>query len=254
MDEFKKKFSDYYGYIEDIRQRLHGLVLLFMLFFVVGFFSAGPILKHIIGFFNLDSASLVTTSPFQFMELSMNVGAWFALACCFPFVIYHLYDFLKDGLNKKEKRYFFISLFLGLILFFMGFAYILGVLYFYLNAAAIINLSFGIKNIWDVGTFISQVVTAGFFFGIIFQFPIVLTMLIRLGIVNLDSLKQNRRFAIAGIFIVVGLIPPPDIISTLIEALPLVIIYELTLQANSLLRAEVKEEFVELEYQNATNL
>jgi len=262
IEALGKKFSDYYRYVEDVRERLRGVLLIFMVFFVAGFFSAGEILKYIIAFFKLDNASLVTTSPFQLMELSMNIGAWVGLVFCFPFIIYHLYDFFKPGLKKHEKKYFFVLLFVGCALFLMGFGYILAVLYFYLNAAAVINLSFGIKNIWDIGTFLSQVVTAGFFFGLIFQFPIVLTFLIRMGVVSLEALKKNRRYAIAGVFLIVGLIPPPDIISTIFEALPLIIIYELTIQMNSLFRRRAddhlttseKEGSIEMDYAHVANL
>jgi sec-independent protein translocase protein TatC len=245
MDELDKKFSQYYEYLDDIRQRLRGIMIAFMIFFVAGFFSSGEILKAIISFFKLDNASLVTTSPFQLMELSMNIGVWVGLIFCSPFLIYHLYAFFRDGLKKKEKKYFFVIITAGLGLFVAGFAYILAVLYFYLNAAAAINLSFGIKNIWDIGTFLTQVVTAGFFFGLIFQFPLVITLLIRLGIVSVKTLKSKRRYAIAGIFLVVGLIPPPDLISTFFEALPLIIIYEITIQVNSLFYARHKNPILE---------
>jgi len=151
---------------------------------------------------------------------------------CMPLFIYYAYDFLKDGLNKKEKKLFFVLLPIGLLLFIVGFAYSFTILYFYLNSVSSINLAFGIKNIWDISSFLSQVILASFFLGLVFQFPIVLTFLIRVGLIKVDYLREKRFYAFALMFIFVGFLPPPDIFSTIFQALPLIVIYQMTIWAN----------------------
>ena len=79
----------------------------------------------------------------------------------------------------------------------------------------------------------SQIILASTFLGLVFQFPIVLTFLIRIGLVKVAYLREKRTYAVAGMFIFVGFLPPPDIFSTIIQALPLIIIYELTIRVNS---------------------
>jgi sec-independent protein translocase protein TatC len=233
MEKFNEKFSGYYDYFENIRKRIFSLAVVFAVFFVAGFFEAGNILRMIMSVFNLRDATIVTTSPFQFLDLATKVGLYTGLIVCLPLLIYHLYDFLKDGLNRKEKRLFFVLLPIGLALFAAGFAYCFTILYFYINSVSALNLAFGIKNIWDVSSFMSQIILASVCLGLVFQFPIVLTFLIRVGLIKVSYLREKRFYAIAGIFIFVGFLPPPDIFSTILEALPLIVLYQMTIWVNS---------------------
>lgn len=232
MEKLNQTFLTYYDYIEEIRKRLYRIAIIFFIFFVIGFIKAGAILKWVISIFNLKDVAIVTTSPFQFLDLATKIGAYSGLLICMPFVIYYVYDFLKDGLSKREKKLFFVLLPAGLILFAMGFIYCFGILFFYLNTVSVLNLSFGIQNVWDINTFLSQVIIASTCFGLVFQFPIILTFLIRIGIVNIKTLRNNRLYVICGIFIFVGFLPPPEIFSTIIQAFPLIALYQLTLWGN----------------------
>lgn len=233
MERFNQIFSGYYDYFESIRKRIYVLAVFFFAFFIAGFFGAGYILRAAVGVFDLQNAVIVTTSPFQFLDLATKIGLYTGLIFCLPLLIYQMYDFLKDGLSGKEKRLFFFLLPVGLILFAVGFAYGYGILFFYLNSVSGINLAFGLKNMWDISTFLSQVILTSALLGLVFQFPIILTFLIRAGLFDTAYLRKKRRFAIAIIFIFVGFLPPPDIFSTILEALPLVLIYEMTIWANS---------------------
>ena len=235
MEELKRKFSDYYQYLEDIRRRLYRLVVVFIIFFIVGFFSSGQILKLIINLFKLENAAIVTTSPFQFLDLSMSVGIYTGLIICLPLLIYYLYGFLKDGLNRKEKKYFFVLLPIGLTLFWAGFVYGVVVLYSTLNSIAAINLSLGIKNLWDINKFLSQIILTSVMLGLIFQFPVVLTFLTKIGLVTPKFLKEKRRHAVAAMFIVTALLPPTDGLSLIIMVVPLLAIYEITIVVNYIL-------------------
>lgn len=237
MEKFDQIFSEYYVYFDDIRRRIYSLAIVFLIFFVVGFFEAGFVLKTIIGFFRLESASIITTSPFQFLDLATKIGLYTGLLACFPLLVYHLYSFLKDGLNKREKKLFFILFPTGLLLFAFGASYCLTILYFYLNSVSALNTAFGIQNAWDVSKFLSQIISAAFFLGIVFQFPIVLTFLIRMGFIQVKFLREKRIYAIAGIFMFVGLLPPPDIFSTFFQAFPLVLMYQATIWVNSAIGA-----------------
>lgn len=233
MENLSQKFSEYYEYFFDIRKRLYSIAIVFFLFFIVGFFEAGNILRLIIGLFGLQNASIVTTSPFQFLSLATTIGMYFGLLVCSPLVLYHVYDFLKDGLTAKEKKLFFVLLPIGLALFVCGFSYCFTILYFYLKSVSTVNLAFGLKNVWDISTFLSQIIVASVCLGLVFQFPIILTFLIRVGLVRVEYLREKRIYAISAIFIFVGFLPPPDIFSTFLEAIPLVLLYQLALWANS---------------------
>jgi sec-independent protein translocase protein TatC len=81
--------------------------------------------------------------------------------------------------------------------------------------------------------FLSQIISTAILLGILFQFPIVFTFVIRLGVVDVNFLKEKRRFSVLIIFIFTSLLPPTDGLSLIAMALPLILLYELTIYANS---------------------
>lgn len=231
-EELQQKFDAYSPYLDDIRKKVLHLVLFFIFFFIAGFFLVGPILKFIITFFKIENVTVTTTSPFQFIDLAVNVGMLTALIFCTPIAVYYIYSFLSDGLHAKEKKFFFVLLPIGLALFLIGFSYGFAVLYYALNAIAAINITLGVVNLWAIDIFLSQITLTAALLGIIFQFPIALTFLIRIDMINIDLLKRYRRHAIAAIFVLTSLLPPTDGLSLLVMVLPLVAMYELTILAN----------------------
>lgn len=235
MDEFKRKLSDYGYYLADIQKRFYGLALVFIIFFVVGFFCSSRILKFIIGIFDLEQATIITTSPFQFLDLAMSIGLYTGLIICLPLFIYHLYAFLKDGLSPKERKIFLIILPISLILFLIGFAYSFFVLYSILDSIAAINATLGVQNLWDINKFLSQIIATSSLLGLVFQFPIVLSFLIKIGLIDLNFLKSKRRHAILVMFIGTSLLPPTDGVSLVVMVLPLILIYEINLLVNTIL-------------------
>ena len=105
-------------------------------------------------------------------------------------------------------------------------------LYFAVNLMAQTNVGLGVANYWDISIFISQMVLTSALLGILFIFPLVITFLIRLGVMTVDFLKSKRRHAIVIIFIIVSLLPPTDGLSLVLMSAPLVLIYEFTILFN----------------------
>ena len=229
MEGIAHNFSEYYRYLEDIRRRLYSLTISFIIFFFVGFFCSGQILKLIIGTFRLQSAEIVTTSPFQFLDLAMSVGMYTGLVIWLPLFVYHLYGFLRDGLNRGEKRFFFLLLPAAVGLFLVGFAYGFAILYFTLDSIAAYNASLGISNLWDISKFLMQLILTSALLGVIFEYPMVLLFLIKVGLITPTFLREKRRHAIAAMFIFTSLLPPTDGLSLIIMVLPLIVIYEITI-------------------------
>ena len=230
------KNSNYYKYLDEIRQKLYELVIVFVIFFLAGFLLTAPILKRIVSFFQIQGVTIVTNSPFQFLDLAMNTGLIVALIFCAPLFVFYTYNFLKDGFNKKEKKIFLILLPVALTLFLIGFLYGFAILYWCLEAIARVNINIGIQNLWDIDKYFSQIVLTSILLGFIFEYPVVLTFLLRLKVIKISFLKSNRRYAVAAIFVFVSLLPPTDGLSLIIMVLPLMLIYELTIFFNSFTR------------------
>lgn len=233
MERFKSFVAKFSPYLEDIRSRLYRLSILFLCFFLIGFLSASNILKYIVSFFKLEDVVIATTSPFQFADLSINIGIFLAFAVGCPALIYSTYTFLKPATTKGERRIFFMLIPLTVLLFILGFLYGFFIMYYALVILAKINISIGIQNVWDIGMFLSQIIMTSTLLGVLFQFPIAATFVLKTQIITVETLKEKRRVAVLIIFIFTSLLPPTDGLSLIAMALPLVLLYEITIFVNS---------------------
>ena len=229
-------------YYQIIRKKIISLAVIFIVFFLIGFSQSGFVIKTILGLFDLKNVTISTTSPFQLLNLSTTIAMIIGITAFLMVLMFHIYNFMKDGLRKKERTIFFFLLFMGIILFCVGVFYGFSVLSFYLNLVSKMNTDIGIQNIWDITSFLSQMIFTSIFLGFVFQFPIILTFLIKVGMLKVNYLKRKRKFAYIIIFIFVGFLPPPDLFSTLIEAFPLILLYELAIIMNSNFKTIQKEQ------------
>jgi sec-independent protein translocase protein TatC len=231
-------------YLEDIRKRLYFTAIVFIICFVIAFFSASTIIRLIISFFEIKDVVIATTSPFQFADLSIDIGLFFAFLVSLPLFVYNAFSFLRPALSKRERKLFFSFIPLSIILFVAGFIYGFLIMYYALIVLAQINVHIGVQNIWDVGMFLTQIVLTSALLGVLFQFPIVVTFIIKMRLLSVDLLKKKRRLAVFIIFVFTTLLPPTDGLSLLLMALPLILLYEITIFVNSRIRKVKVEEIV----------
>ena len=232
MEELNKNIEKYLPFLEDLRGRLFRGVILFAIFFVAGFFFTGTILKKILELVHLDQVTIAASSPFQFIEIAMDFGFFLAIIVCIPYIIYSFYSFIVPALTKNEQIKLLKSIPLSVVLFIVGFSYGFFILNYALKALASINIGLGIANFWNVGQFLSQIFITSALLGLIFQFPLLLTLLIKLGIITPETLKNQRRVAYFLMFSLTALLPPTDILSLVAMVLPLVLLYEVTILLN----------------------
>lgn len=232
MNNFQKSFSKYAVYFEELRRRLFSLTKIFVIIFALGFFATSPAIKFIMSHLDIKGVTIVTTSPFQLIDLAMSIGFFTACIITIPIFIYHLYSFLKPGLLVSERKIFILSLPFGLLLFVTGFVYGVGMLYVGVKLIATVNVGLGVANYWDISTFISQIVLTSSLLGLLFIFPIIIRFLIKIEMLSIDFLRSKRRHAIVVIMIIVSLLPPTDGLSLILMAVPLILIFELTILFN----------------------
>ena len=232
MEKVHGKYEKFYPYLEDLKQRLYRGVVLFAVMFFVGFFQTAGFLRFIISNFNIKDVVIATTSPFQFTSLATDVGFFLATVVCIPYTIYNMYAFMTPALTKKEKKFLYLSIPVCVFLFAVGFAYGFFILYNTLQLLANINVGIGIQNIWNVSDFVMQIFMTASFLGLFFEFPIAVTLLLKMKIIKVKMLKEKRRLAYFLIFALTALLPPTDGISLIAIALPLILLYEVTILFN----------------------
>ena len=163
-------------------------------------------------------------SPF-FIPLKIAMLAAFVVAL--PFILYQLWMFVAPGLYKHEKRFVLPLIVSSTLLFFVGMAFC----YFFVfrmvftfiaqMAPASITVSPDIEN------YFSFILGMFFAFGLAFETPVVVVVLVATGLVSLDTLREVRRYVIVGAFVVAAVVTPPDVASQLALAIPLCILYEI---------------------------
>jgi len=224
-----KIIKDYGPYLNDIWRRVYYIAIFFIILFIIGFFSAGYVIKFFITAFHLKDVVIAVTSPLQFLDVSVDIALFLAIFVTTPFALYQFYAFLKPAVSKKEFKALFWTLPLSFFLFALGFAYGFFTLYWGLQMLASLNVSFGLQNIWDIGLFLSQLAITAALLGVIFQFPIIMSIFLKFQLVDREFLVKKRRVAYVFIIIIVSLLPPTDGVSLLIMSVPLVALYELTI-------------------------
>lgn len=153
------------------------------------------------------------------------------LILAFPYVFYQFWKFIRPALTRKELRN------TRGVIFWVSFLFFLGVLFGYfvvtpyaLNFFYHFQLDEVVENIWTINSYIDMILPLVLGSGLAFQLPLVIYFLAKIGIVNATYLRKVRKYAIVIIFIVAGVITPgPDVVSQMAVALPLLILYEISI-------------------------
>ena len=166
----------------------------------------------------------------QFM-VHMKVSFVCALVLTFPYIIYEVWRFVSPALYENEKKHIRHALLFSSVLFYIGLAvgYYL-ILPLMVNFFAEYQVTSDVKNIFSLSSYISLLTSTVFIFGLVFQFPAVISILSSLGLVTKETLRTYRRHAICIVVIVAALITPSgDPFSLLVCSVPLYILYEFSI-------------------------
>jgi sec-independent protein translocase protein TatC len=175
----------------------------------------------------------LTEAFFTYLKVAMFAAAFFS----FPVIATQLWLFIAPGLYRSEKRALLPFLLASPILFVMGAAL---AYYFIFPVAWKFFISFEapggnggipIQLEAKVGEYLDLVMKLIFAFGIAFQLPVALSLMAKVGIISSAGLKKYRRYAIVGMFVIAAILAPPDIITQIGLAVPLIALYELSIIA-----------------------
>ena len=178
--------------------------------------------------------SLIFTSVAEAFFTYMKVAFVAGLILASPFVLYQIWAFVAPGLYRHEKKYVVPFVLAG------SFFFALGIFFGYYVALPIgfkFLLGFAtdfIKPLPSMKEYLSFSIKFLLAFGLVFEFPVVLVLLARIGVVDARTLARQRKYAILLIFVFAAIVTPPDIVSQVIVALPMIGLYELSILLSKL--------------------
>lgn len=226
----KDKEMSVYDHIGELRKRLIYIVIFFFIAVIGGFFLADPIIVYLQ---NAKEAKELTMNAFRLtdpIKIYMEFAVIIAFIIVLPFILYQLWAFISPGLYEKERKVTLSYIPASLLLFLSGVAFSYFVLFpFVVGFMGRISDRLNIQQVIGINEYFQFLFQLTIPFGILFQLPVVVMFLTRLGIVTPMFLGQIRRYAYFVLLIISALITPPDVLSALIVTLPLIILYEISI-------------------------
>ncbi len=241
-DEIEASKAPLLEHLIELRQRLVRSIIAIAIAFVVCFYFADEIFNLLIVPYERAAGEerdirLIFTAPQEYFFTQMKLALFGALFVAFPIIANQVYKFVAPGLYRHERQAFLPYLIATPILFVMGAALV----YFIVMPLALgffLSLEQGpeegravIELLPKVNEYLGLIMTLIFAFGLVFQLPVVLTLLARAGLVDAAGLQRRRKYAVVLAFVAAAVLTPPDPVSQLGLAVPTLLLYELSIQA-----------------------
>lgn len=237
-DSPKKEVSGFLSHLIELRDRLLRAVIAVGIFFIVLFPFASDIYDWLAAPLGQGMIIIGPVAPFLIpMKLTLMVAFLIAL----PYLLFQLWSFVAPGLYKHEKRLVYPLLASSVFLFYLGIMFVYFVLLpmMFKIIPQFVPQTAEFKP--DIAQYLDFVVMMFMAFGIGFEMPIATILLITTGMTTAEKLRQKRPYVIVGSFVVGMLLTPPDVVSQIMLAIPMWILFELGIIASKFFKVRVKE-------------
>jgi len=173
-----------------------------------------------------DGAKMIATGVITPFMVPMKVTALVAFIVALPVVLYQAWAFVAPGLYEHEKKLALPIVIASTVLFVIGVAFcyyfVFGTVFRFIN-------DFAPKSITpapDIEAYFSFVISMFLAFGVTFEIPVVVILLVRAGVVTIEKLREARPYVIVGAFVIAAIVTPPDVLSQFLLAVPMCLLYE----------------------------
>lgn len=241
-DDIEASRAPLIDHLIELRGRLIRAMIAVVIAFVVCFFFAEQIynillIPYVWAAGDSHEVRLIYTAPQEYFLTQLKVALFGAIFIAFPVIAVQLYKFVAPGLYKNERSAFTPYLIATPLLFALGAAVVVfGLMPLAMRFFLSLEQAGGegvasIELLPKVNEYLSLIMALILAFGVVFQLPVVLTLLARIGVVSSAMLKRQRRYAIVIAFVAAAILTPPDIISQFGLAIPTLLLYEASIFA-----------------------
>ncbi|HOY47226.1 MAG TPA: twin-arginine translocase subunit TatC [Alphaproteobacteria bacterium] len=218
----------------ELRRRVLWTLLIFSIAFGVGWFVSPFIQDFLTGPLMAvwPDGKMLYTGLADGVLIQFSLATLLAIIVAIPVVLWHIWEFVAPGLRKNEKQFILPILILSPILFLMGASFAFYILFpFVFKFFVTLNQSAPVPSVLmpAMKDYLSFSIGLLKIFGIAFQMPLVMVLLNRLGVLSRAAVVKFRRYAIVFIFVVAAILTPPDIISQILLAIPMIALFEISI-------------------------
>ena len=231
------------GHLRELRNRILVVVILLLAAFMACLSFSPNLITFLADMGEKYNYVFVYIAPQELLLVYLNTALVGALVVCFPVVAYEVYAFCSPGLKKRERTFFIASLLAGTLFFVFGVAFAR-----YISLPFVLRFLIQFTGEVDVSASISIQQYVGFLltifvvFGLVFELPVVSVLLTGLGLIRAEWLRKGRKIMIVIIFLMAAIITPPDVVSQVMVALPMILLYELSIALSSLVGKSRREK------------
>ncbi|MFC1490437.1 twin-arginine translocase subunit TatC [Candidatus Latescibacterota bacterium] len=216
-------------HLEEFRWAIIKSIAVVMICMIGSWFLSNIFWSTIIRLAENAEITLMSTKLFEGIMMKLQMTFVMGILLALPVVFYFLWSFISPGLYKKEKRWILPLVFASTICFFIGASIAYFIIIPFILPMVIDFMPENIELKVTISDFVAKMLRFTLLFGIIFELPMVSYILAKMGVLKHTFMSKNRRYAIVIIFIFGAIFTPPDYISQLTMALPLLVLYEISI-------------------------
>jgi len=174
-----------------------------------------------------EGTSLIATSVVSPFMAPLKLSVIVAVFAAMPYVLAQIWGFVAPGLYKHERRFALPLLVSSIALFYAGMAFAYFIVFPLMFEFLAATTPVGVRMMTDIANYLDFVMLLFFAFGVAFEMPVAVVLLVATGLVKVETLTKNRGYVVLGIFVVAAFLTPPDAISQSFMAVPMYLLYEL---------------------------